>query len=163
MVELVVGLVAVLVLFAGLLQLSSLGTAHTEAMALARHEAGQRAMAAIEPSTAPRFIRDWSPGPDGKPYTRDDIPLTVSGREFRSVIVDRATRDPEDWELIDGIAGDRFSRLHHSASPEAEFGLVRGRRAGSVPVMPAVRDLLYRTERIDIECEVWLTWTRGIY
>jgi len=167
MVELMVGLVAVLALLAGLLQVAGLTRAHTDTMVEARREAGFRAMLdpgrAANVGTTPDYIRDWRAGPDERRHTRDDRHTAGDPSAFQRVIAARAAPDPAGWQILDGIEGNRVSALYHSAVPAGVFGLVEGYDTQSVPVLPAVRALLYRADTVQVESRVWMTRTGGIY
>jgi len=167
-VEFLVGLVAVLVLFAALLQMASLNKAHTDTMVEARRQAGELAMLQLGPGleimSDPDYILNWQEGPDGKRHTRDDRFSSASPAAFNAVIVDLAAPNAEGWTIIDSVPDNRLTGLHNDPDPVAGFGLVRGHHSVSdVPLLPAVQSLLYRAESIDVESEVWLTWTKGIY
>jgi len=161
-VELMVGLVAVVVLVAGLLQVASLSSAHTETMVEARRQAGERAMLDSESVFTPDYIRDWHEGPDTRRYTRDDTFTTANAADFQSTIVDKAA-DAAGWTVIDTVPGNRLTRIHGSGMPQTQFGLVRGYDSKTVDLLPAIQSLVYAADSIEVETEVWMTWTKGIY
>jgi len=163
MIELIVGLVAILALLAGLLQVASLTKTHTDTMVEARREAGELAMLDLELMMDPDYIRDWREGPDTKRYTRDDISTSADSVIFDDTIVEKASADSDGWEILREVPDNRLSRLHDNLDPVSCFGLVRGYDKKSVDLISAVQSLLYRADTIDVECEVWMTWTKGIY
>jgi len=167
MVEFVVGLVALLALFAGLLQLAALTRAHTDAMAAAREQAGERALLDTEPAPivagTPDYIRDWNPGPDRRSYSRDDRFTGGNQAFFDRVIVERAADGPSGWSILDSLPENRLTGLHCNPNPVARFGLVRGRERAGVPMISAAQELLYHAREIEIEANVWMTWMKGIY
>jgi len=167
MVEFLAGLVAVLALLAGLRQAISLTRAHTDALAAARRQAGERAL--FDPGQGmdllgdADYIRDRHPGPDGKRHTRDDWAAAGDAAAFSARLVEPTCRNAAAWELLGAAPGDRVTALRGHPAPGAVLGLVRGDAAESVPLLPAVRSLLYRADRIDIESRVWMTRMEGIY
>jgi len=163
MVELIVGLVAVLALFAGLLQIASLSRAHTEALVEARREAGALAMLDADVFALPEYIQDWEEGPDGKRHTRDDVFRAADPAAFQGIVVERAAEDEEAWEVLDRVPENAVSSLHGSAIPAADFGFVRGYDSRRVGLITAVQSLLYRAPSITVEAEVWMTQTKRIY
>jgi hypothetical protein len=163
MVELLAGLVALVVLFAGLLQIVSLTRARTDALVAARSQAGQQAVAGAVNPVTPDYIAYWQSGRDNSPYSADDTFTQANASEFRNVIIDKTVYDPGQWALIDAVPDNRFSDIRISGNPVAEIGLIRGSESRTVPLIPTIRSLVYDAQSITIECEVWLPWTRGIY
>ena len=158
-VELVVALVVVLVLTAGLVQLGSLGYQHTQAMTEARRQAAVLAMQPQPPFSGPHYIRNRTVGPDGSPYSRDDDYQAAFPATFNARVVQYAHPD----RLQEVVSGNAFSELGSAQFPVDEFGLVRGRAATNVPLLPVVRRLIYAADKIEVQAEAWLTWTTGIY
>jgi len=163
MLELIAALVLILALTAGLLQIAGLGRAHTEVMVEARRAAGLEAMAEVPSLEWPEYVLDWAPGPDGKRITRDDELLTASPDPFDAFIVEKAGADDEQWALLEGATNDALPNLRGDPDPVLLFGLVRGHATENVPLISAVQSLLYQADSIEVEGEVWLTHTRGIY
>ncbi len=166
MVEFVIGLVPVLALLAGLLQVATLAHQHSETMIEARRRAAELAMTDLSRGanihSNPDYIRRWRPGPDDRPHTRADIFSHADAYRFQDIIVNRAAR-PEDRDLMERIPHNRIHQLRSVAEPVNYFGLVRGRDTRSIPLIPAARNLYYRADNVEIEVEAWLTWMKGIY
>ncbi len=159
MIEMVVAMVVILAVTAGLLQIARLAMAHTEAMHEARQRAGERAMQALPVWSPAAFIRDWTPGPDASAYSRDDVRVTAAATEFTSVIP--AVARPQ---LLNSFRrGNPVSAIAAQSSPQIEFHLVRGEAVRNVSAPPAIRNLIYNSETIDVRGEAWLIYTRGIY
>lgn len=162
-VEFLIGLVAILALFAGLIQVVSLTKARTDTMVAARREAG---MAAIAPGSSPmppdyrRFIQE---GADTKRYTKDDTFTPADPARFVDVIVTPAAPDASGWTIIDSLTDNNFSLLHESQSPVEEFGLVSGSAERNILLLPAVRHLLYAAPQITVKSKVWMAKTKDIY
>jgi hypothetical protein len=163
MVEFIVALVAVLTLAVGLLQLTSLMVAHTRSMERARREAGIAAVYPIAPISAPDFIRDWEPGTDTVPYSSDDeMVRSGAASMFETIFVERASTGG-GWTHVARSASDRVTPLRTTLAPSAGFGMVDGSHGETVPLMPAVRSLLYDAPSIRVESTVWMTYCGGIY
>ena len=163
MIELLIGMVAVLALTAGLLQVASLSKTHTEVLVDARRQAGEYAMLDLNLLFDPDYIRDWEEGEDSSRHTRDDEMETSSPAGFQATIVERAGRDDGDWSVIDSVPNQGLTTLRESNTPDSWFGLVRGHDEKSIAVLPAVRSLLYRADSIDVEATVWMARTGGLY
>lgn len=163
MIEFIVGLVALLVLFAGLLQVVSLTQARTEAQVSARRQAGLRAMTTSANRMTPDYIRYWTTGPDQSRYSADDVNTPASPSRLRSVVIDRTASDPSEWTVVDAVPNNAFSDLHANPNPISDFGFLRGTDSRRVDLIPTIRDLVYDADSITVEAEVWMPWTRGIY
>ncbi|MCX7005904.1 MAG: pilus assembly protein, partial [Kiritimatiellaeota bacterium] len=72
--EFVVGMLALVILFMGMLQIEYLAHAHTKALNDARAQAGQDAMQTpyILRYNVPQWIGDWNNGRDNIIYSQDD-------------------------------------------------------------------------------------------
>ena len=163
MVELMVGLVALLVLLGALLQLTSLTTARIDAMAEARRDAGTRAMSTLALSSGADYIRYWEEGPDERRYSVDDTFTEANGAAFTACIVDRAGRDPAAWQIIESAPRNAIRALHDTPFPATQFGLVDGTESVTVPLLPVVKHLIYNADSITLDCQVWMPWAREIY
>lgn len=163
MVEFIVALVSVLALAAGLIQLTSLMVAHSRAMEKARKDAGLAAVMPIAPLSDPEFIRDWDPGTDTVPYSSDDE-VVPSGAEsmFETLFIERASTD-SGWDFVAMSPSDKVTPLRTSLAPSAGFGMVEGSHTETVPLMPAVRSLLYDAPSVRVESRVWMTFCGGLY
>ena len=162
-VEFVVGLVVVLVLLAGMLQLAALTKAQTDTMVEARRRAGEEAVDVNVPMDDPEFIRDWEAGADGFRHTADDAYSSGDAIDFQAVVVEHAVDDPDDWRVLDEAQTTHVSDLHRGVNPVDFFGLLRESSSETVELMPAVRELIYDKDSITVRSDVWMTWTKGIY
>ncbi len=163
MTELMAGMVAVVVLLAGLIQLISLTRAETDVMNEARAEAGRDAMNSVYSDGNANYIRDWEKAADEKAYTRDDEFTDGDTARFRSVVVARAGNSQSDWDTLNSVPNNRISALGAGQDPARAFGLVRGYESETIQLLPATRSLIYRADEIELESEVYMTWTTGIY
>lgn len=159
MVELVVALVVLLVLFAGIVQLSSLGLLQTRMMTEARREAGAKAMLDVGSLSGPDYISERTAGPDEVRYSRDDGMSRADPGLFQAGMV----RYAHPALLNEQCPSNAVSLLYETAFPELQFGLVSGEAHATTNLLPIVRNLLYRVDVIDIEGKAWLTWTKGLY
>jgi hypothetical protein len=184
MIEFAVGLIVLLALLAGLLELTSLTKRHTDLMVEARKDAGNHALGDVAPAypagNAPEYIRDWCIGPansdpdgdgipgDEKRYTADDVFDRAVAADFSSRIVERTGANAGDWAILDQIPNQTVSRLRGSSEPSTLFGLVRGEAREDVdllPDYPLTRKLLFHPadDQVHLSSEVWMTWTKGLY
>jgi len=161
-VEFVVGMVGVLVLTAFIIQFGSIGYKRSDAMILAREDAGRHAMSDDYNLTdpPPRFIHIWDQGPDESRYSFDDTAVTTDD----GVVRDRITRHARPEDLGQYLDGNPISRVSSGGQAIREFGIVHGNEtADTVPLMPVIRHLLFDGHFMDVEADVYLMWTKGIY
>ncbi len=161
LIETVIALVALLAVFAALVQVARLGRARTEAMMEARREAGQNALSAeyAQPMPDPVFIYNWEVGDDGRSYSADD---TVRGALSGTVDTDLlAPAHPA--ALAARRPGNALSNLQGLNPVVTGFDFVHGRaQSERIDLMPVVRHLLYDAENIQITADAWLTWTQEV-
>jgi len=158
-VELVVALVVILILFAGSIQICTLGVSHSRLMMMARREAGQKAMSEQSSFAGPLFIAACTPGNDGIAFSRDDGTVPGDPALLQVGIVDYA--HPEELNQL--RTNNPVSAMANSSFPQDLFGLVEGSATKNVPLIPIVRELLYNKDSIDLQGKAWMTWTKGIY
>ncbi len=160
MVELAVGLVIIMVLIGGLIQIGRLSNAHTRTMIQARAMAARAALAATQPQPAGRYIYSWIAGPDGQPYTRDDIPVLATNAPEAPRAIDLAAQPQQLAGFVPGNAPASWL-----ARPQQidEFYLVQGHNQEVCPTLSIIRALIADQEAINVESEAWLVWTKGLY
>jgi len=163
MIEFIVGLVAVLVVFAALIQIRDLGAAENRTLAEARRSAGIMSFGGLRPLATPEYIRLWQTGADRKSYTRDDTHTTADPGILDHTIVDRAAADAYAWEMLNAVPHNEIKLLHNNMSPQLGFGFVGDTETEEVPLLPVVRHLLYGADQIEVESSAWTVWTEGIY
>ncbi len=162
-VEFIIALISILALAAGLLQLTSLMLAHTRTMVAARQEAGEASVQPIAPLSDAEFIRDWEEGSDTVPYTSDDdVVLSSAAAQFANLFAERASTDA-GWAYVEMSPSDQISPMRSLLAPSTLFGLVEGHDTETVPLLPAVRTLLYDAESVRVESKVWMTFCGGLY
>jgi len=163
LVELIVGLIVILALTAGMLQVASLTRASANVMEAARSHAGERAFSETYFSPFPDYIAEVLPGPDGRAYTRDDETTAADSGAFIATIVNRSAGSADGWAVLDEIPANPVNRLREAPVPVFEFGLIGAIELETIPLLPAVRNLIYAADEIEVEGRAWSTWTRGIY
>lgn len=159
MVEFVVALVSILVLLVGLTQVSQLGLLHSETMRKARREAGLQALQDVQNWSAPDYIRDRTPGGDSRRYSRDDGSTAANPADLSSHII--AYANPVTLQGM--VPGNQVSALGNNSFPQLSLGFVRGNSMETTNLLPIVRHLIYNANSVDVQCDVWMTWTKGIY
>lgn len=163
MIEFIVGLVAILVLSAGLLQIASLTRAQADVMNESRRIAGEQSlldMTTLEPA---HFIQAMEMGPDNKKYTRDDTFTLADASTFRNTFINRTVENDADWAYISRSGDEHFTQMRNTANPSIVFGMVQGESHQTVDLISAVQSLIYRAPSIRVEGEVWMTRTGEIY
>jgi len=179
MVELLVAIVVILVLCAGLLEVTSITRIHTDRLVEARRKAGRASLLDVEPprpaGVEPGYIADWQTGPspsdtgDGKRMTMDDSYTDASAAGFDAAIVEKAVGTPEGWSVMDEVPVNRIRGLRNTFAPSDLFGLVYAESKEDIdlrsPEYSLVYRLLYRPEdgHMEVKSDAWMTWTRGIY
>jgi hypothetical protein len=167
MVELMIGLVAILAVFAGLIQMVSLSRARHDTQYAARSQAGEASFrdlgGGIGQISDADYIRDWDSGSDGRRHTRDDSATGGDAFRFSDTILQQSSPDTAGWRIIAQAPGDRLSLLVGQPNPASLFGLIEAEEHETVKLLPAVQSLLYDAESIEVESRVWMTWTKGIY
>ncbi len=163
MIEFIAGLVAILVLSAGLLQIVSLTRAQADVMTEARKLAGEKSLLDVATLEPAQFIRAMEKGPDDKKYTRDDTFTLADAGTFRSSVINRTVENDADWTYITQSGDEHFTQMRNTANPSLVFGMVQGESHETVDLISAVQSLIYRAPSIRVEGEVWMTRTGDIY
>jgi len=163
LIELCIGMVSLIILVAVIAQLAMFVRASHETSVRAREQAGALALSDYPLSVTAPYIGETEAGADAKPYTKDDEFADGDASAYYRDILDPLAAEPTDWNTLEEIPGNGFSGLRASASPMQSFGLLRGKDEEVVPLLPAVRSLLYRADSIQMEETVWMPWTKGVY
>ena len=108
MIEFTVALVAIMVLFAGLIQFSYLGFIHSRTMNNARSEAGNLALLDIPTFSGPDYIYDRTVGGDGFRYTRDDGYSAANPADLTVHLISHSRPDDLDTQ----VSGNAVSALN---------------------------------------------------
>jgi len=154
--ELVVGLIALLVVFMGMLQIQSLARAHTQTLLAARQQAGQDALTSpyLLRNALPRWISDWQAGNDNITYSRDDAARLGSAGAANEGIIMHANPN----SLNTYVPGNELSAA--STATLSEFFLTHGQSVSQpMDLFPVIRSLVYGANSIQFQSDAWLTWT----
>ncbi len=163
LIEVVVGLVAIMALLVGIVELTALLSAQSNTLIEARARAGASAMSDASISALPDYIAEIGVGADGRAYSVDDTHTIADQGALQSTVVDRTANEPTDWNTMDRLPFSPMSALRQTAVPVTEFGLVEGTAETRVTLLPGVQHLLYDAQEIDVRSRVWMTRTEGIY
>lgn len=159
MVELVVGLVALLAVFVGILQIGRLAAERNRTLAEARGRAGVYAFGATHWSDLPgaQLIRDWDRGNDERSHSRDDRAIAGSSLPFVEI-----TSHAKPADLAARVPDNPISPMN-TAAALGDLLLVRGRvRSDEIPLLPVVRHLLYDADHIRFDESAWLVWCEDL-
>lgn len=161
MVELAVGLVAIIVLLGALIQIGRLTQARSLAMADARAEAGALGMSPTTPAWPldNEYIYNWQAGRDGRAYTRDDVTIPATS----AVDAVQAAVEASGMADVPAPPANPFGGMAAGVNPAEDFALVFGTESESVDVLAAIRRLVYNQDTITVSGSAWMVWTEGIY
>lgn len=162
MIEFVVGIIAVLVVFAGAIQIILLSVADTDTMVAATAEACDHARkSALGSGDSTTWISDWDVGADGFRQTKDDVAKGGDSTFIQSAIAGR-TAPGGDWSATDEAHSKDLRVLHDGALPMSAFGLLKGEAEEDVPILPAIQSLFGLAPVVTVRNEVWMTATGGL-
>lgn len=156
--ELVAGLIALVVIFMGMLQIQYLAHAHTKALNDARAQAGQDAMQTpyLLRYTVPTWIADWTTGRDKIIYSQDDQTSPGNPGVVTVGIVSHA--HPSDLSTY--APGNEISGASTTATLIDGLMLTHGReKSPPVETFPIIRHAVYGADSITMQGDAWLTWT----
>ncbi|MGI6087047.1 MAG: TadE/TadG family type IV pilus assembly protein [Kiritimatiellia bacterium] len=161
MVELAVGLLAMMALLGALIQIGRLAHARSRTMMEARAAAGALGLADTNMAgiIAGEYIYNWHVGRDSHAYTRDDVPLTANGDA-------EAVQAAVTASGMAGAPAPPINPFRHLAAvvyPGRDFALVHSAESESVDVLPIVRRLVYDDDTIVVSSRAWMVWMGGIY
>lgn len=159
-IEFCIGLIAVIAIFGGLMQLGMLGLIRMENRVDATRRASEFSMADLQVSSLPTYLARVTDGPDTFSYSEDDTRSSGNALEAYERVGQRLRPDlVRSYAPDSPIAGMTASREMLDA-----MGFVRGTASEyGIPVLPVVRHLIYDADEIDLVSEVWMTRLGGIY
>jgi len=163
LIEMTIGMVSLMILVAVIAQLAMFVRTSHETSVRAREQAGSLALSEYPLSVTATYIGATEVGPDSKPYTKDDVFVNGDASAYCRDILDPLAAESADWNTLDEIPANPFTQLRGTQNPMQSFGLLRGQDGEPVPLLPAVRSLLYRADSIQMEETVWMPWTKGVY
>jgi len=162
-VELIIGFIALIMILAGGIQYLAVSNAHRGITTTLRGEAGEQAMDPISLAATPAYLRTWDPGRDDIRHTDDDtaettLPLTLYA------IADRSVRDDADWDRLTPLERvNPMAEMRSSILPTVQLALIRAERSQTVPVDPAVRNLIFDRPTVTVRHTVWMPLMGGLY
>jgi hypothetical protein len=146
-VEFLLGLLAIVLLLAGLIQYALLAGLQTDFMAEVREEAGEQALSGSA--------------------------TTSEGSALLGILASQSAQTPEQWLRADAGRAVKFDgmRLNESAGAYAStlagtapvFGFIHSRRAQTFDIEPILRTLAGIQDSVTIEAEVWMPPLGDLY
>ncbi|OVE75385.1 hypothetical protein BVX97_04765 [bacterium E08(2017)] len=156
-------MLALVVILLAVVQLNSLTLMETNTMTEARAEAAEAAMSDAPLSPTVPYLNSWEEGDDEMRYTPDDDPQGASAGAFYADIVNETVSDSSQWNIFTEHGNPIESMYNGGGVPSTYFGLVQGEASASTNLLPGFASIIGASESVDVETEVWMTWTRGIY
>jgi hypothetical protein len=161
LVELVVGLLAVVLVLMGLLQVGRLGLERTQTMMDGREAVDEVVMDSSFEPLDPGAAYGWgvADGPDRRSYSQDDLLLHGSPELIIEDVVEHAT--PEALAIWAGETA--ITPLEYQEDFMQAFDLsYEQSSSGIIELYPIIRNLVTDDERIIIRRRVWMPWLRGV-
>lgn len=163
--ELVVGLIALVVVFMGMLLVQQLGVMHTRTLMAARLEAGKNALNNVDPSEPPKWLKSWKAAKGMDTYSAHDVPDFGSPNEVSATVVSYANPSALSGYLPGSTNVPFFVAASDPNSTLDSLCLTCGQASTNQPLdaLPFIHWLLgYEngdTSSILLKSEVWLTQT----
>ena len=159
-IEFCIGLIAILAVFGGLIQLGRLGLIRMENRVEATRIATELSMADGDVTSTISYLYEVSDGPDTLSYSEDDLQRNGNADEA----YDRLGARMQPGLVGAYDAGSPIAGMGGPGEMLDEMGFVRGTAwEMSIPILPVVRNLIYDADEVDLVSEVWMTQTGGIY
>ena len=164
--ELVMGLIALVVVFMGMLLIQSLGVMHTQTLMAARLEAGKDALSDqyICRYSAPQWISTWKAAAGQDTYSAHDLPILGSPNNVASVIGAYAQPSQLQGYLPQSTGVTYFKNAAVPNSLLSDFFLTHGQAITNQPLtaFPFIQWLpAYQNSgsgSIQLQGNAWLTW-----
>jgi len=166
MIELMLGMILILILLAGTVQFLNVANAHTGMDATIRGQAGYLAMSPGPAENTPKYIQTWLPGPDGQPFTADDVAQLKSPNTPNAiaVIANESVVAPADWTVLDTLSNTpSLEVLSQEAGFLTALGFVDVSEAATVPVSDLAQSLFYSSQSVTVKEDVWMPIMSGLY
>lgn len=166
LIEVCVCMIAIMTVLLALIQINEMARAETDTLVAARREAGQSAMQETAVMASPGFLYDWEDpdGGDGMRYSADDEQIDGSSSRFSQHVIENTVSDAGEWNIFENH--DNYMKTMHDdggMNPSAYFGMIKGEDSETITLLDGFRKLIYNADTVEIESEVWMTWTKGIY
>lgn len=161
LVELLVGLLALVLVLMGVLQIGRLAHEHTQILMEAREDVDRVVIDDdFEPlDPPPSYAWGVHVGDDGRDYSQDDV-VRIDNPDL---IVDNvvAHSTPEELELW--LSPTAIEELELSDRFMQAFDLTYEQRSsGIIEFYPIIRNLVAEDDRIKMNRRVWMPWLRGL-
>lgn len=161
LVELVVGLLAVVLVLMGLLQIGRLGMEHTQTLLDGREKADELTITEdfdpIDPTA--QYVWRVSDGADDRSYSQDDVRVPGEPQEIIDNVVEHA--EPANLEIW--MPTNSLAALERPDDFMQAFDLTYGQsHSERVELYPIIRNLVVEDEYIRLQRRVWMPWIRGI-
>lgn len=162
LVELCIGLIAILTVFAGIIQIGRMGLARMEARVEATGTASALSMNAASTSfrLIRSYIRQMDEGGDQRSYSLDDVAMPGNRDEMFDTLL-----APNQPGMLNSYApGNILAGIQNPVDMMGETGLVRSTASeNNIPVLPIVRKLFIQRNTVDIDVTVWSIRTGDLY
>lgn len=165
MVEFIVAVVLIMLVVGGILAVANLQRADSKSMLEATEEAIKDSMGnPIANNFSP--IKDWNDGADGYEQTKDDKAEKGSFSKVRNKITGHAVPD-NDWSAFDRADGNSvrygdIKQLDSSASASV-IGMIEGTASETAEIPPVIQKSIGLAEEVEVENQVWMPKTGGLY
>jgi hypothetical protein len=162
-IELVLGILMIIILFAGGLQYLTVANVQRQMVTSLRGEAGAQAQMAGVAVELADYLLTWDNGADDTAYTADDRP--IRGIPFMlASIAERTVRDDGEWGYVSGLPNPTpIFGLHENPMPMLELSLVKAEDSEDVPVDEAVQNLIYGRDHVRVKHTVWMPAMGGLF
>ncbi len=160
-VELTVGLLAVVLVLIGILQVCRLGMEHTQVMMNAREQVDEMALDdGLEFSgIIPDYLQRVAEGGDQKSYSQDDMLVGGDPQEVRRKII--AHTNPDLLRIWVGT--NSMNSLDESSILVDEFDFVYGQsQSKSIELYPIIRNFVVENDSIRMSRRIWMPWMREL-
>lgn len=157
MAEFVVGIVATICVFGGMVQLGLLALERSDAQIAATAEASEKAVADDYTPIPVDYTVAWLPGDDAYRHSADDSAVSGDAAAIAERIGERSR---PGWirRYDDDTA---FAQADDPAMLVEEYGMVRGSASNvGIELLPVVRHWIYRDDSITIRADAWSVWTK---
>mgnify|MGYP003288851818 FL=1 len=165
MVEFVVAVVLIMLVVGGILTVANLQRADAKSMLAATSEAIDSAMGnSIPDNFSP--VKDWNNGPDGYEQTKDDKKISGSLSNVRNSITGVATPNG-DWSAFsrsdgDSVVYDDIKQLDKSGGTST-IGMIEAEASETAEIPPVIQRTLGVDSEVNVENQVWMPKTEGLY
>jgi hypothetical protein len=170
-VELIIGIVAIVIIFVGGIQYFYASNAHRGLTTTIRGEVGELALSGSSSNSTPSYILTWDDGKDNIRHTDDDTPITESSITL-STIADGSVSNSVDWDLLNPLKREnpmrRMHEPHTPDTPTTALGFVNVGRSDTITVDPAFQTFVLSSTQQDlanitVRHTVWMPLLGGLY